>query len=119
VLEPCLLLCPCLPLAPSSLSAVRDSTILPHTQDLDVAVTPFLIQFLELNSTREELWRHGYAVFLGEGSTFWKFHAHIHHPKPEFRNAFRVMDEYYGDWEARTKQAMAVYMVRSTSATSM
>lgn len=24
----------------------------------------------------------------------------------------------YGDWEARTKQAMAVYMVRSTSASA-
>lgn len=55
----------------TALGAVRDQTIIPHTQDLDLAVTPLLIQFLELNSTREELWRHGYAVFMGE-DVFWK-----------------------------------------------
>lgn len=90
---------------------MRDSTILPHTQDLDIAVTPYLLQFLQLNSTREELWQHGYALFQGELSNFWKFHPHIHHPKPEFRNAFRAMHEYYLDWQFRTKQTMAVYMV--------
>jgi hypothetical protein len=90
--------------------AVRDSTIIPHTQDLDLAVTPYLIQFLELNSTREELWRHGYAVFMGE-DVFWKFHPHIHHPKPEFRAAFKSMGEYYGDWQKRTNGTMAVYLV--------
>ena len=89
---------------------MRDSTIIPHTQDLDLAVTPYLIQFLELNSTREELWRHGYAVFMGE-DVFWKFHPHIHHPKPEFRAAFKSMGEYYGDWQKRTNGTMAVYLV--------
>lgn len=94
----------------TALGAVRDHTIIPHTQDLDVAVTPLLLQFLELNSTREELWRHGYAVFMGD-DVFWKFHPHIHHPKPEFRAAFRAMGEHYGTWQDRTNGTAAVYMV--------
>ena len=103
---------PCLPYACYP-RAIRDGTILPHTQDLDIAVTPFLLQFLELNSTREELWRHGYAVFMGE-DVFWKLHPHVHHPKPEFQAAFRAMGMKYGEWEAATHSTMAVYMVSDT-----
>lgn len=47
----------------TGLGAVRNHTIIPWTEDLDVGITPLALQFLELNSTREELWRHGYTVW--------------------------------------------------------
>jgi hypothetical protein len=32
-------------------------------QDVDVGITPLALQYLELNSTREEMWRHGYTIW--------------------------------------------------------
>ena len=47
----------------TGLGAVRNNTIIPWTEDVDVGITPLALQFLELNSTREELWRHGYSLW--------------------------------------------------------
>lgn len=47
----------------TALGALRDQTILPHTEDLDIGLTPLAVQMLELNSTRQELWRYGYAFW--------------------------------------------------------
>lgn len=44
-----------------------------------------------------------------------RLHPHIHHPKPEFRAAFRAMGENYNTWQARTNGTMAVYLVSSHS----
>jgi hypothetical protein len=51
----------------TALGAIRDQSIFPHTEDLDVGMTPMALQYLELNATREELWRHGYAVWHHTG----------------------------------------------------
>lgn len=32
-------------------------------QDVDVGITPLALQYLELNSTREEMWKHGYTIW--------------------------------------------------------
>lgn len=53
----------------TGLGAVRNSTIIPWTEDVDVGITPLALQFLELNSTREELWRHGYALWHHQGGS--------------------------------------------------
>lgn len=87
----------------TALGAVRNQTILPHDHDVDVSVTPLLLQFLELNSTREELWRHGYALFYyAEHKALWRLCPHIHHPDPNFRLLFKSFnDELTTDWEKR------------------
>jgi hypothetical protein len=95
----------------TALGAVRDKTILPHTHDVDIAVTPLVIQFLELNSTREELWRHGYALFYyDEFLGWWKLCPHKHHPAPEFKSAFQALGETVKGWQSRTKRTQAVYL---------
>jgi hypothetical protein len=95
----------------TALGAVRDKTILPHTHDVDVAVTPLVIQFLELNSTRQELWRHGYALFYyDEFQGWWKLCPHKHHPAHEFKSAFRALGETVKGWQDRTNRTQAVYL---------
>jgi hypothetical protein len=48
-----------------------------------------VLQFLELNTTKEELWRHGYVVWhqAERGMGWWKMCPHIHHPSPDFQAA--------------------------------
>jgi hypothetical protein len=47
----------------SALGALRNSTLLPHTSDVDFGLSPAAVQVLEQNATRAELWRHGYAFW--------------------------------------------------------
>jgi hypothetical protein len=47
----------------SALGAHRNGTVLAHTADVDYAMSAAVIQFLELNSTRQELWQHGYSFW--------------------------------------------------------
>ena len=47
----------------SALGAHRNGTVLAHTVDVDYAMSAAVIHFLELNSTRQELWRHGYSFW--------------------------------------------------------
>jgi hypothetical protein len=47
----------------SALGALRNGTVLAHTGDVDFAISPTAVQSLELNSTRQELWRHGYSFW--------------------------------------------------------
>lgn len=57
----------------TALGAIRDQTILPHTEDLDLGLTPQGLQFLEQNETRAELWQHGYVLYYYEhGGGFWQ-----------------------------------------------
>jgi hypothetical protein len=51
----------------TGLGSVRNQTIIPWTQDIDLGITPLAVQFLELNETRRELWRHGYALWAHQG----------------------------------------------------
>lgn len=51
----------------TGLGAVRNQTVIPWTEDLDLGITPLAIQFLELNETRQELWKHGYALWHHQG----------------------------------------------------
>lgn len=92
----------------TALGAMRNQTILPHTEDVDLGLTPLAHQFLELNSTREELWRYGYALLFFTQTHhaparpgFWKVRPHLHHPDPAFRAAFRSYGEDYKDWRKR------------------
>lgn len=75
----------------TAIGALREQTILPHTEDVDLGLTPLALQFLELNSTREEIWRHGYAVWhhwdTGRNTGWWKMCPHRHHPSPHFQAA--------------------------------
>jgi hypothetical protein len=32
-------------------------------QDVDVGITPLALQYLELNTTRAEMWQHGYTIW--------------------------------------------------------
>jgi hypothetical protein len=47
----------------SALGALRNATVLAHTGDVDFAISPKAVQFLELNSARQELWQHGYSFW--------------------------------------------------------
>lgn len=47
----------------STLGAHRNGTVLPHTSDVDMALSPTAILFLEQNATRQELWRLGYSFW--------------------------------------------------------
>jgi hypothetical protein len=51
----------------TGLGAVRNQTVIPWTEDLDLGITPLAVQFLELNETRQELWRHVYSLWAHQG----------------------------------------------------
>jgi hypothetical protein len=68
------------------LGSVRQGSIIPYTEDVDVALTPLAIQFLELNSTKEALWRHGYSFWFQHPRGIWKWCPHLHHPSKHFQD---------------------------------
>ena len=82
------------------LGALRDQTILPHTEDLDIGITPLGVQFLELNATRQELWKYGYAFWHHANRNVWKLCPHAHHPAPEIQ-ALMMRDEPRAKWRER------------------
>jgi hypothetical protein len=100
----------------TALGAMRNKTILYHTADVDVGVTLHGLQFLELNATRQELWRHGYALYqypiggLDSNARWWKLRPHLHHPDPAFRAAFRAYNEDTDAWQKRQGDGMAAYV---------
>lgn len=95
----------------TALGAVRNKTTLYHTNDVDIAVSPLGLQFLELNSTRQELWRHGYALYHYSrwSEKWWKLGPHLHHPDPAFRAAFRAYKEDTDAWKEREGDLLAVF----------
>jgi hypothetical protein len=93
----------------TTLGALRNGTILAHTEDVDIVLTPLAIQFLEQNHTRAELWRHGYSFWLQDKRNIWKLCPHLHHPSPHFQAAM-VRDESLAAWEARNRLLMGGYM---------
>jgi hypothetical protein len=92
----------------SAIGALRDETILPHTEDIDLGLTPLALQFLELNASRAELWRHGYALWhhAEKGMGWWKMCPHQHHPSPAFQAA---MVQEPIEITAKMKLTMPVY----------
>lgn len=92
----------------SAIGALRDETILPHTEDVDLGLTPLALQFLELNASRAELWRHGYALWhhAEQGMGWWKMCPHRHHPSPAFQAA---MVQEPVEITAKVKLTMPIY----------
>lgn len=71
------------------LAAIRNKTLFPYDSDVDIAATPLLLQFLELNATKEELWRYGYAVwYYKDHPALWRLCPHLHHPDPAMKQSF-------------------------------
>lgn len=93
----------------TSLGALRNKTILPHTEDLDIGLTPLGVQFLELNATREELWRYGYAFWHDTERQVWKLCPHAHHPSSAFQ-AVMVQNQTTAGWQERNGRFVAGYM---------
>lgn len=84
----------------TALGAFRNQTILPTTEDIDLGLTPLALQYLELNSTKEALWRHGYAFWFHEERGLWKMCPHVHHPSPHFQ-AVMQFNETLPSWQAK------------------
>lgn len=91
------------------LGAVRSQTILPHTEDLDIALTPLAIQFLALNTTKELLWRYGYTFWHHYERRVWKLCPHIHHPSPHFQ-AVMVRDMDVSQYKNTTGRLTSAYV---------
>jgi hypothetical protein len=92
----------------TAIGALRNKTILPHTEDVDFGLTPLAIQFLELNATREEMWRHGYVFWhhAEKGMGWWKMCPHLHHPSAHFQAA---MQKEHTSITAQMKLTMPIY----------
>lgn len=93
----------------TALGGLRNGTILAHTQDVDLALSPRTIQVLEQNSTKEELYRAGYLFWYHAVRGVWKLVPHHRHPSPQFR-ALMLFDETVDQWEARTHTFVGGYV---------
>lgn len=71
-------------------------------------MTPLAIQFLEQNSTKELLWRHGYTFWYHYTRGVWKICPHAGHPSPHFQ-AVMVTDQDVQAYESRTGRLMSGY----------
>ncbi|WIA14349.1 hypothetical protein OEZ85_002878 [Tetradesmus obliquus] len=93
----------------TALGGVRNGTILAHTQDVDLALSPRAIQVLEQNATKEELYRAGYLFWHHARRGVWKLVPHHKHPSPQFR-AVMLFNETVGQWETRTGSFVGGYV---------
>jgi hypothetical protein len=89
----------------TALGALRNRTILAHTEDIDIGLSVHAALVLSQNSTRLELWAAGYAFWYGD---FWRMCPHIWHPSPGFRA--RMQPITHQQWVAQTKIVAPVYM---------
>lgn len=94
----------------SLLGAVRETDgILAHTEDVDLGLSPLAIQFLELNSTKELLWRHGYTFWFNYPRRVWKVCPHLHHPSPHFQTVM-LKNTTLAAFEQQTGRQVAAYV---------
>lgn len=88
----------------SALGAYRDHTVIAHTQDIDMGLTPVAVQALQQNSTRLQLWHAGYAVYF---SGIWRMCPHRWHPSADFRK--RMVPYTHRRWGWINGKRSAVY----------
>lgn len=89
----------------TALGALRNHTILAHTEDIDIGLSVHAAQILSQNSTRLELWAAGYAFWYGD---FFRMCPHIWHPSLDFRA--RMEPVTHQQWVAQNKVVAPVYM---------
>lgn len=100
---PALLTPPCCPAC-----TLPDNVI--FCADVDLGVSLLGMQYLEMNSTKELFWRHGYVLYQYAVSGWWKVRPHLHHPDPAFRSAFRSYGENTDEYEKRNGDGFHVYI---------
>lgn len=71
----------------TALGAMREHRVLPWTTDVDVALTTKAVLFLDRNTTRRELWAHGYAAWAHTWNR--RLCPHAGHPSPDFQAAMQ------------------------------
>jgi hypothetical protein len=89
----------------STLGALRNHTVLPHTEDIDIALSVHAAEALSQNSTRLELWAAGYAFWYGD---FFRVCPHIWHPSPDFQD--RMEPYTHQQWMQMYNYVAPVYM---------
>jgi drug/metabolite transporter (DMT)-like permease len=77
----------------TALGALRDGSIMPWTNDVDIAITAKAVKLLESPKVREELYQYGYYFFY---HGIWRLAPHLKHPSPLIRAGFGAEPRYAG-----------------------